>query len=371
MSTELLPTSGRSCRNMTYSDRRFAVRGPAILEYRYFSGVQFRPASDQTGRQCERLCKSAYARRTLIAPEIQDWISIFLGILVEATPFLLLGVVASALIHVFVSEDRMLRWVPKNPVLSLLPAIGIGVLMPVCECGNVAVARRFLAKGVPVSTCIAFLLASPIVNPVALFATATAFRFNPAMVWLRGGLALVVAATVGLLIGHWGKGEVLLATGLGNSGTLGLAHEHHHVHAVGVLTKFGIAGQQAGREFMTMMQVLVVGASIASATQVLIPRGAITDLGSGVVLGIVAMMSLAFVLSICSTVDAFFALSYSSIFPTPALLAFLVFGPMISLKSVGMLLTAFRPRVVLAMVTITMELVFVAALLVNLKGVLL
>lgn len=305
-----------------------------------------------------------------LPPELQDWISIFLGILVEATPFLLLGVVVSACVHVFVSEDRLLRFVPRNPVLSLLPALGIGMLMPVCECGNVAVARRFLAKGVPVSTCISFLLAAPILNPVALFATATAFRYQPSMVWLRGGLAFIVAASVGLMIGHWGKGEQLLAGGL----IRGVDHHHDHSHSHshggpgGMAARLGQVGSQAGSEFMTMMQVLVIGASIASATQVLIPRSAITGLGAGIVFSIVAMMSLAFVLSICSTVDAFFALSYSNIFPLPALLAFLVFGPMISLKGVGMLLTAFRPRVVFALVAVTLEMVFLAALLLNLRG---
>jgi uncharacterized membrane protein YraQ (UPF0718 family) len=277
-----------------------------------------------------------------------------------------LGVVVSSLVHVFISEDTLLRFVPKNPILSLIPALGIGFLMPVCECGNVAVARRFLAKGVPISTCISFLLAAPILNPVALFATATAFRYQPSMVWLRGGLAFLVAASVGLLIGQWGNAEDLLARAV----TSEHRHDHHHNHG-GAVSKLGEAANQAGREFLSMMQVLVIGGSIAAATQVLIPRAAITDLGSGIVLGIVAMMSLAFVLSICSTVDAFFALSYSSIFPTPALLAFLVFGPMISLKSVGMMLTAFRPKVVLAMATVTVELVFVSALVVNLKGVLL
>ena len=294
--------------------------------------------------------------------------------MVEATPFLLLGVVVSAIVHVFVSEDALLRFVPKNPILSIVPAMGVGMLMPVCECGNVAVARRFLAKGVPVSTCIAFLLASPILNPVALFATATAFRYYPSMVWLRGGLAFLVAASVGLLIGRSGKGEQLLAAGIAD----GHAHHHSHHHAHpfetptgawrALLRRSGQVSNQAGSEFIMMMQVLVVGASIAAATQVLIPRSAITDLGTGIVLAIVAMMSLAFVLSICSTVDAFFALSYSNIFPIPALLAFLVFGPMISMKSVGMMLTAFRPRVVAALVAVTIELVFLAALLLNLKG---
>jgi uncharacterized membrane protein YraQ (UPF0718 family) len=303
--------------------------------------------------------------------QVQDWISIFLGILVEATPFLLLGVVISALMHVFVSEDRLLRLVPKNPFLSLLPALGVGMLMPVCECGNVAVTRRFLAKGVPVSTCIAFMLGSPILNPVALFATATAFRYEPSMVWLRAGLAFVVAASVGLLIGQSAHGERLLANRLALD-----SDHHHHAHDEAAtstgraLDRFVRASHQAGAEFVTMMHVLVIGASIAAATQVLIPRSAITGLGAGILLSILAMMSLAFVLSICSTVDAFFALSYSNIFAAPALLAFLVVGPMISLKSVGMYLTALRPRVVVALVTVTVELVLVAALLLHLKGAL-
>ena len=279
----------------------------------------------------------------------------------------------SSLVHVYVREDALLRLVPKNPVLSLVPALGLGVLMPVCECGNVAVARRFLAKGVPVSTCVAFLLAAPILNPVALLATATAFRFQPEVVWLRAGLAFIIASCVGLWIGRSGRGEQLLTAGLArDSHDHGrhVDHAHDHSHRMG-LGRLAQASTQAGTEFLGMMQVLLIGAAIASATQVLIPRSAITDIGSGVVLAIVAMMSLAFVLSICSTVDAFFALSYSAIFPTPALLAFLVFGPMLGMKSTGLMFTTFRPRVVLAIAAVTVELIFLSALLLNLKGVLL
>jgi len=311
-----------------------------------------------------------------LPPQAQDWISIFLGIIVEASPFLLLGVVLSSLMHVFVSEDRLLRFVPRNPVLSLVPALSVGMLMPVCECGNVAVARRFLAKGVPVSSCIAFLLASPILNPVALFATAIAFRYQPDMVWLRGGLAFLVAATVGLVVGQSGKGEQLLATSLARERMHAHGHDHghghHHDHAHGrapEASKFSQAGHQTGSEFLGMLQVMLLGAAIAAATQVFVPRSAITGFGTGIVFAIAAMMSLAFVLSICSTVDAFFALSYSSLFPTPALLAFLVFGPMLGMKSTGLMLTAFRPRVVVAIAVLTAELVFLAALLINLKGV--
>jgi uncharacterized protein len=284
-----------------------------------------------------------------------------------------LGVTVSALVHVFVSEDTLLRLVPKNPILSLIPALCMGMLMPVCECGNVAVARRFLAKGVPISTCIAFLLASPILNPVALFATATAFRFQPDVVWLRGGLAFIVAASVGLLIGQFGDGESLLAPAIQADRAHRHDHRHHHHdhdhdHGTTFIAKLQSATSQTGTEFLGMMQVLLIGATVASATQVLVPRSDITGMGSGVVFAILAMMSLAFVLSICSTVDAFFALSYSNIFPTPAIVAFLVFGPMLGMKTTGLMLTAFKPRVVLAIGVVTLELVFVSALLLNLRG---
>src|SRR5205085_2151159 len=122
-----------------------------------------------------------------------------------------------------------------------------------------------------------------------------------------------------------GKGEELLASGVAADRS---QEHHHHHHDSGLFGKLGQVADQAGSEFVGMTQVLLLGAGIASATQVLIPRSALTSFGTGIIFAIVAMMSLAFVLSICSTVDAFFALSYANLFPTPALLAFLVFGPM-------------------------------------------
>jgi uncharacterized membrane protein YraQ (UPF0718 family) len=192
------------------------------------------------------------------------------------------------------------------------------------------------------------------------------------MVWQRALLAFLVAAIVGLLVGQMGSGEQLIATGLRREHDGEHHHDHHdHDHGQGFVSRLGAASTLAGTEFLSMLRVLLFGAALAAATQVLIPRSAVTGMGSGIVFAVLAMMSLGFVLSICSTVDAFFALSYSSYFPSPALLAFLVFGPMLGMKSTGLMLTAFKPRVVLTIATVTAELVFVAALLINMKGILL
>ena len=60
-------------------------------------------------------------------------------------------------------------------------------------------------------------------------------------------------------------------------------------------------------------------------------------------------MILAAILSLCSTTDAFIAATFS-MFPTTAKLAFLVFGPVISLKLIFIYSSIFRKRFILCLV---------------------
>jgi hypothetical protein len=64
------------------------------------------------------------------------------------------------------------------------------------------------------------------------------------------------------------------------------------------------------------------------------------------VLSVLVMLGLAFLLSICSTVDAFLALAFTSTFTTGSIVSFLVFGPMVDIKSTIMFLGVFRRRAV-------------------------
>src|SRR5688572_15445871 len=59
----------------------------------------------------------------------------FLGIFIEAAPFLLLGTLASGLIDSFISADDIARWVPRNPILATIMGTFMGFAFPVCECG--------------------------------------------------------------------------------------------------------------------------------------------------------------------------------------------------------------------------------------------
>src|SRR5882757_515355 len=100
-----------------------------------------------------------------LLPTMGEIFTLFLGLVVEAFPFIVLGVVVSTLIALFVKDEWIKKYVPKNRFLSHPLVALLGILLPVCQCGNVPVARRLLAKGFPVSQAITFMLAAPIVNP--------------------------------------------------------------------------------------------------------------------------------------------------------------------------------------------------------------
>jgi len=90
----------------------------------------------------------------------------FLGIFIEAAPFLLLGTAVSGLLEVFVSREDIIRVIPRHPVAAPVVGALMGFAFPVCECGVVPVTRRLFTKGLPMSAGVAFLLAAPVMNPI-------------------------------------------------------------------------------------------------------------------------------------------------------------------------------------------------------------
>ncbi len=104
-----------------------------------------------------------------------------------------------------------------------------------------------------------------------------------------------------------------------------------------------------------MLKVLCLGAVIAGLTQVFVPRDVLTSLGGDPFLSILAMIALAFIVSICANVDAFFALAYSNTFTAGSIVAFLVFGPMVDTKMLAMMRTTYKVRL-LAVITLVVAL---------------
>ncbi|SFI34788.1 hypothetical protein SAMN02799624_00503 [Paenibacillus sp. UNC496MF] len=295
--------------------------------------------------------------------------TIFLSMIMEAIPFILLGVIVSGLIQTFLSERWIARVMPRNRFAASLLGCGVGLLFPACECGIVPITRRLLRKGVPLHAGIAFMLTGPIINPVVLFATYIAFGNDWRMVLVRGGSAIVVAYVTAIALSFlYPKLPMRLREDVAALETAaGL-----ETPAVGprpvpapLLRRLYDVMLHAVDEFFSVGKYLVLGAFIAASMQTFIPTASLLKLGGNPVTASLVMIGLAFVMSLCSEADAFIASSFRSTFPIGALSAFLVFGPMIDIKNTLMLLGVFRGRFVLVLIGLVAACTLGASLLVG------
>ncbi|MBD1839855.1 permease [Coleofasciculus sp. FACHB-64] len=330
--------------------------------------------------------------------QLHNAFTLFLSLLVEAMPFLLLGVLLSGLLLLWIDEGKLISAMPKNPILGAFVGSCAGFLFPVCECGNVPVARRLLMQGVPAPVAVGFLLAAPTINPIVIWSTWVAFRDQPEIVVLRVVFSLSIATIIASVFSVQSNLKPLLQPAIAcaipqmqtqgaqeddtptllKSGTFWLGQPQPIMSAVGV-SGGGMMGQSITskplpfklrmfldntvQELRELGGVLILGSAIAAAIQVLAPRELILSLGQGPITSILAMMGLAALVSICSTVDSFFALSFATTFTSGSLLAFLVFGPMIDLKGIGLMLSIFKPRAVFYLFGLAAQLTFIMTLL--------
>ncbi|MBD0383482.1 permease [Paenibacillus sp. WST5] len=308
---------------------------------------------------------------TLVTHEIKLIFAAFMDIFLDALPFMLLGIILSTVVENFIPETMIRRLTPRHPLGGILFACLLGIMFPLCECGMIPFVRRLMKKGMPVYIAVIFILVGPILNPIVFASTFMAFRDEPAMAYSRMGLTFGVALTVGFILTRFLKSNPLRHTfqAVTGSGPNRAGHEHlhaheshghshtHHHHAHSHEHEHDHSHAHGGRmttmlshgttELLEMSKYLMLGALLTALIQTFVAKDSLSAIGQGPFVSHMFMMGLAYLLSLCSTTDAFIAASFSSTFSSGSLLAFLVFGPMIDVKSTLMMLSIFKARFVL------------------------
>lgn len=258
-------------------------------------------------------------QRVLDVPALRTGSTIFVAICVQALPFLVLGVLLSGAIAAFVPARVLEKVLPRGPGAAVGVAGIAGVGLPTCECAAVPVARRLIGQGVAPAAALTFLLAAPAINPIVLVATAVAFPGEPGMVLARFLGSLATAIVMGVLWVRFGKLEWIVE------------RARRRLPDVEPGNRWKVFTETASGDLVDAGGFLVIGAMIASAMGVLVPRGWFGALGDQIVLGILVMAVLAVLLALCSEADAFVAASLSGL-PLLPKLVFLVVGPAIDVK---------------------------------------
>ncbi|WP_160669957.1 permease [Clostridium sp. C8-1-8] len=304
--------------------------------------------------------KIAFNGRTL-----KNFSAIFISIILEAMPFIFLGSLISSFIQLYVSEKTIAKILPKNRVLAILMASAIGIFFPICECAIIPIARRLIKKGVPVGVATTFMLATPIINPVVLMSTYYAFNHRISILFIRSIAGMIAAITIGFIISFLEKTTPnLLRTDIydDDDNFCGCGESHN---SSSNQSKLSLLLDNVVSEFLDISKYLIFGAILSAVFQVLVARDSINVLGRNPYISVLAMIGLAFILSICSEADAFIGSTFIGQFTTGSIIAFLIFGPMLDIKNTLMLAGGFKKKYVFWLIASIIVVCFVLGSLVN------
>ncbi len=290
-----------------------------------------------------------------------DFCYLFLSIVLEGAPFILLGTIISGFIDAYLPPGLIDRWLPKNKALAVLCSGLLGAVFPVCECAVVPVIRRLIRKGLPVSCAITYMLSAPIINPIVVISTMKAFSSSVGQFSIRQTetvetygplfmtssrllIAFIVTVGVGLIVLRVRSKSILRPQILPKSDGGEAEEVGHGSNDVNRSDRLVLAMRTSMRDFLETAMYFTIGVAITSVFKAYVTEDLILLFNQSEATGIGLMMVLAFVLSLCSTSDAFIAANFPV--PISAKLAFLVFGPMMDVKLVFMYLSVFRSRFV-------------------------
>jgi uncharacterized membrane protein YraQ (UPF0718 family) len=269
--------------------------------------------------------------------------TVFVGLVLQSLPFLLLGALLAAITETFLSAERVAAMFPKKSFKAPLFAVAAALIFPACDCAVLPLARRLHQKGVPLNAVVIFMLTSPIINPLVILASFQAFPTRPAFALLRMASALIIAFAAGAVITLLnGKASILNKEKRAAAGdACGCGHEHSHEKGF-----WGIVGS-AKSEFMGVFPYFIMGAAICSVIQTVFDKAFFVNSSYTLVASNLLMMGLTFLFSVCSTADAFLAAGFVSYVPAASVLAFMTFGAMLDLKNMFVLFSIFKKRFVM------------------------
>ncbi|MBD7916522.1 permease [Clostridium sp. Sa3CUN1] len=268
------------------------------------------------------------------------WANIFISMILEALPFIIIGSIISSTIQLFISEERVKKILPKSRFVSIIFAALFGVFIPICECAIVPIARSLIKKGVPIAVAIVFMLSVPIVNPIVILSTFYAFN-DIRIVLIRALGGIISAIVIGVLIEFFTnkKEEVIkVKSQYENICDCGCEVGDYFYNK----SKIRLCLEHASKEFFNILRYYIFGSFLSSIFIVILKEEILNNYNKGVLMPIILMMLLSFLLSLCSEADAFIGKSFSNYFGVPAISAFLIIGPMLDLKNAILISSYFK-----------------------------
>ena len=117
--------------------------------------------------------------------------------------YLFIGILFTSLFQAFIDKQKLSNWVKRKPHISIIAAASFGVFSPLGTYVCIPMAGSLYHKGTPLGPLMAFLVASPILNPTIFMLTIGAFGYQMAFLRLISGILLgVIAGYIFMFMGN-------------------------------------------------------------------------------------------------------------------------------------------------------------------------
>ncbi|HDP35226.1 MAG TPA: permease [Candidatus Hydrogenedentes bacterium] len=237
----------------------------------------------------------------------------------QMSPYLLFGFLAAGTLHVFVSPAWMRRHLGGRGMLPVVKSVLMGVPLPLCSCGVIAVTASMRKQGAGRGAATGFLLATPQTGVDSI--AATWGMMGPALGVFRPVMALITGMVGGGLAALFDREDDAPATG--NSCGDGCEDEERPERSVREVLRYGLVTLPRD-----IAKPLIVGVIIAGAIAALAPRDMLAPYIGGGVFAMMGMTVVGIPLYVCATASIPVALSFMHLGASPgAALAFLIAGP--------------------------------------------
>ncbi|MDO8494539.1 MAG: permease [Deltaproteobacteria bacterium] len=125
------------------------------------------------------------------------------SIWMESAVFFLFGFLIAALVHVFLPMEKVVRYLGKGKIRSVIYAALAGIPLPLCSCSVLPVAMSLKKRGANNGATLSFLISEPISGPDSIALTYT--LMDPIMTIARVVSGFFAALIAGIIENFFGS----------------------------------------------------------------------------------------------------------------------------------------------------------------------
>lgn len=229
-----------------------------------------------------------------------NFINIFLHYAVEIGPALAIGFFISGLVHEFIPEDIVLKYLGRRGIRPILYSTLIGTFLPVCCWGSLPIAVSFYKKGARLGPILAFLVATPATSVSALLVTYSVLGLKFAVYIFFAVIAMgVIIGLIGNMIKYMPK-QITKEEACPHCET-----DSSHIHEHGKRNFFGRITSILRYAYIDLPKEIgveiLVGIFLAAIVATFVPIGRLIKLYLGGWFGYVFSIVFGLLMYICST----------------------------------------------------------------------